>query len=89
MLAHSPACAIQALQFGDSAFSMQCHVELTNSTVSDWGQVPEYKQSLEKTLGSGSIEKLNNEAKKRMADFNNSAKLIYNNLIAQLEKLSI
>jgi GMP synthase-like glutamine amidotransferase len=89
VLAHSPACAIQALQFGDSAFSMQCHVELTNSTVSDWGQVPEYKQSLEKTLGSGSIEKLNNEAKKRMADFNNSAKLIYNNFIAQLEKLSI
>lgn len=89
VLAHSPVCAIQALQFGDSAFSLQCHIELTSTTVSDWGQVPEYEQSLEKTLGPGSLKKLDIEAKKYMTEFNHSAKLIYNNFITQLEKLSI
>ena len=86
ILAQSPVCAIQALQYGESAFSIQCHIELIDSTVSDWGKVPEYKQSLEKTLGPGSLEKLNSEADKHMSDFNHSAKLIYNNFIAQLKK---
>jgi GMP synthase-like glutamine amidotransferase len=85
VLAKSPVCAIQALQYGDSAFSLQCHVELTDKTVSEWGEVPEYEQSLEQTLGSGSLEKLNIEAEKYIIDFNNSARLIYNNFIAQLE----
>jgi len=87
VLAQSPVCATQALQYGESAFSMQCHIELIDSTVSDWGQVPEYEQSLEKTLGTGSLEKLNTEAEKHMIDFNNSARLIYNNFIAQLRTL--
>ncbi len=89
VLAKSPVCAIQALQYGDSAFSLQCHVELTDKTVSEWGEVPEYEQSLEQTLGSGSLEKLNIEAEKYIIDFNNSARLIYNNFIAQLEMHSI
>jgi GMP synthase-like glutamine amidotransferase len=85
VLAESPVCAIQALQYGESAFSMQCHIELIDSTVSDWGKVPAYEQSLEKTLGPGSLEKLDAGAEKHMADFNNSAKLIYNNFITQLK----
>lgn len=88
VLAESPVSAIQALQYGESAFSMQCHIELTDMTISEWGEVPEYKQSLENTLGPGSLEKLNIEAEQYMADFNNSAKLIYNNFITQLKKCS-
>ena len=88
VLAQSPACAIQAMQYGDSAFSMQCHIELIDSTVDDWGEIPEYKQSLEKTLGAGALEKLNAEAKEYMANFNNSAAIIYNNFIKQIKKHS-
>ncbi len=86
VLAQSPVCAIQALQYGESAFSMQCHIELIDSTVSDWGGIPEYKQSLEKTLGPGSLDKLNSAAEKYMSDFNQTAGLIYNNFIDQLKK---
>lgn len=86
VLAHSPICPIQALQFGDSAFSLQCHIELTATTVSDWGRVKEYEQSLDKTLGPGSLKKLNADAKANMRDFNNSARLIYNNFITHLNK---
>lgn len=88
VLARSPACAVQALQYGESAFSMQFHMELIDSTVSDWGQIIEYEQSLEKTLGPGALKKLDAEAKTYMPDFNHSAGLIYNNFIAQLKKRS-
>lgn len=86
ILAESPACHIQALQYGKCAFSMQCHIELIDSTISDWAQIPEYAQSLDKTLGEGSLEKLNIEAEKHMSDFNHSAERIYNNFITQLKK---
>ncbi len=86
VLAQSPACAIQALQYGESAFSMQCHIELIDSTVADWSRVLAYAQSLDKTLGAGALQKLDTEVEKYMPDFNNSAKLIYNNFIAQLKK---
>ena len=84
VLAQSPACAIQALQYGRSAFSLQCHIELIDSTVSDWGKVTEYEQALNQNLGPGALDMLNREAKKYMTDFNNSARLLYNNFIAQL-----
>ena len=86
ILAQSPICAIQALQYGETAFSMQCHIELLDSTVPDWGIVPEYKQSLEQTLGPGSLEKLIDDAAKQMNEFNHSARLIYNNFIDQIKK---
>ncbi len=86
VLAHSPICPIQALQFGNSAFSVQCHIELTDTTVSDWGRVPAYEQALEKTLGPGSLKQLNIEADANMDEFNKSASLIYNNFITHLKK---
>lgn len=85
ILAESPACSIQALQYGEHAFSMQCHIELINTTVSDWARIPEYAQSLEKTLGTGSVEYLNTETAKKMKDFNHSARLIYDNFITVLK----
>lgn len=89
ILAKSPSCSLQALQYKNTAFSMQCHIEMIDSTVSDWGKIAEYEQSLEKTLGPGSLEKLDTEVEKHMPNFNNSAKIIYNNFISQLkEKLS-
>ena len=38
-------CAVNALSYGGHAFSVQFHVELTPTTVSDWGEIPEYAQS--------------------------------------------
>ncbi len=79
VIAQSSACAIQALQFGETAFSMQCHVELTDTTISDWGKIPEYEQSLEQTLGLGSLLKLETEANSSMSEFGNTARILYNN----------
>jgi GMP synthase-like glutamine amidotransferase len=88
ILARSPLCAIQALQYGDTAFSMQCHIEITDTTVTDWGKVPVYKESLEQTLGDGSLEILNDETLQNMTDFNHSARIIYNNFMQALKRHS-
>ena len=40
VLAHSPGCNVQALRVGRTAYSLQYHVELTATTVSEWGQSP-------------------------------------------------
>jgi GMP synthase-like glutamine amidotransferase len=79
VLAHSPACPIQAFRVGKSAYGLQYHIELTETTVSEWGQVPEYEQSLEQTLGPGALPRLNADANRHMADFNRTARIVYNN----------
>lgn len=50
-LASSPGCAVQAMRWGAHAYGIQFHAEITDETVSDWRAVPEYWDSLIKTLG--------------------------------------
>ncbi len=85
VLAVSPACAIQALQYGDTAFSVQFHIELTDTTVADWGKVPAYEQSLEKMLGAGALQHLARRAQDNMGEFNRCANLMYNNFINMIK----
>lgn len=82
VLARSPACAIQALRLDGCAYGIQYHVELTGATVSEWGQVPAYKQSLERSCGRGALERLNQEACERMPACNRDARRIYDNFMA-------
>jgi GMP synthase-like glutamine amidotransferase len=82
ILASSPACAVQAVRVGDRAYGLQYHVELTASTISDWGAVPVYQQSLERTLGTGSMPRLDAEARLRMPIFNRDARCLYDNFMS-------
>ena len=54
-LASSDVCAIQSFRVGRNAWGIQYHVEQTPTTVDEWGAVPAYAASLEKTLGPGSL----------------------------------
>lgn len=66
ILAQSNLCPAQALQVGDKAFSMQFHIEITDEAISDWAKVPEYQQSLEKTLGLDAIDAFQKNAADHM-----------------------
>ena len=79
VLARSPACRVQALAFGDAVVSVQYHVELTTDTVPQWGEVPEYAAALEATLGAGALVRLRAEAQHAMADFNHTARVLFDN----------
>jgi len=81
VLASSPACAIQALSVGERAFSIQFHVEMTDTTVKDWGCVPEYKSALENTLGPDGLASFQRETDKRMPVFKRSARQLFDNFM--------
>jgi len=81
ILATSPLCDIQAMRVGANAWSLQYHVELTDRTVAEWGEVPAYAQSLDAVMGPGSLPRLEKEAAALMPQFNAAAKQLYENFM--------
>ena len=46
LLATSPACRHQAFRFGDRAYGLQFHPEVTAGMVTEWADVPEYADAM-------------------------------------------
>ncbi len=57
-LAESPAYPNQAFRFGDVAYGVQFHVEVSPELAREWADVPEYAAALERVLGPGALEGL-------------------------------
>ena len=81
VLARSDACSIQAMRVGKNAWSMQYHVELEPSTISDWGKVPAYDQALSATLGAGALQRMDEKAQVLMPAFAQDARRLYANFM--------
>ena len=79
VLVSTEACAIQAISVGTHALSVQFHIEITPTTVAEWGQILAYKTALEKQLGKNALDNLNNDAGKHIADMNRYSLLLYKN----------
>ena len=79
LLASSPETKYQIFKYQNHAYGIQFHIEVKNTTVSEWGCVPEYKFALEKELGQGALEKFDKEAKSNMSQMNNYSKILYSN----------
>ncbi|MEM6482870.1 MAG: type 1 glutamine amidotransferase [Pseudomonadota bacterium] len=79
VLASSSACAVQAMSWGEHAFSMQFHIEIEANTVEEWSHISEYKSALEKAMGEGSLPAFEARAAENMTAFNRTAKQIYTN----------
>ncbi len=86
VLAKSGVCAVQALGYGDHAFSFQYHIEITADTVSEWAKIPAYERALESNLGSGALPRLQAEAAQAMAEFNRSARVVYDNFMRIVQR---
>ena len=76
-LASSPETKYQIFKYKDHAYGIQFHIEVKNTTVKDWGCVPEYKSALEKQLGKGALEKFDNQAQINMKNMNNYSYILY------------
>ena len=79
LLASSPVTKYQIFKYQNHAYGIQFHIEIKDTTVNDWGCVPEYKRALEDQLGDGALEKFDKSAKNNMEDMNNYSKILYNN----------
>ncbi|MDC3006853.1 type 1 glutamine amidotransferase [Candidatus Pelagibacter sp.] len=79
LLASSPVTKYQIFKFQDHAYGIQFHIEIKDTTVKEWGCVPEYKKALEDQLGNAALEKFDESAKNNMKDMNNYSKILYNN----------
>jgi len=78
-LMSSPVCRYEAMAVGDTAVSMQFHVEIEPNTVADWGEIPEYATALENSCGQNALAQMNAEAADSIGDMTKAAKTIYNN----------
>jgi GMP synthase-like glutamine amidotransferase len=58
LLASSPLYPNQAFRWGERAYAVQFHIEVSAGMAREWGEVPEYRASLEKTLGPGALERM-------------------------------
>ena len=79
LLASSSVTKYQIFKYQSHAYGIQFHIEIKDTTVNEWGCVPEYKKALEDQLGVGALEKFNQSAKKNMEDMNNYSKILYSN----------
>ena len=79
LLASSPETKYQIFKYQKHAYGIQFHIEIKDTTVGEWGCVPEYKSALEKELGEGALEKLGVDAKNNMSNMNNYSKILYEN----------
>ena len=58
LLASSKETKYQIFRYKNNAYGIQFHIEIKDTTVNDWGCVPEYKSALENQLGQGALENL-------------------------------
>jgi len=79
ILASSPITKYQIFKYQNHAYGIQFHIEIKDTTVNEWGCVPEYKSALEKQLGEGALEKFDKEAKSNMSEMNKYSKILYSN----------
>jgi GMP synthase (glutamine-hydrolysing) len=57
-LAGSPMCPNQAFRWGDRAYGVQFHLEVSTEMASEWAAVPAYEESLERVKGPGALPRL-------------------------------
>ena len=79
LIASSKETKYQIFRYKNNAYGIQFHIEIKDTTVNDWGCVPEYKLALENQLGQGALEKFDKDAKENMTNMNNYSKILYTN----------
>ena len=79
IIASSSSTKYQIFKYKEHAYGIQFHVEIKNTTVNDWGCVPQYKEALEQNLGGNALEKFDQAAKENMVNLNHYSETIYEN----------
>ena len=82
VLGSTPACRVQAMSTGPGVLSLQYHVEITPTTVTEWAGIPAYRDALERHLGPSALDEFRRRAAAHMSEFNRHARRLYDNWMA-------
>jgi GMP synthase (glutamine-hydrolysing) len=82
LLAGSPAYANQAFRFGERAYGVQFHLEVSPEMAREWSLVPEYAASLESVLGAGAAGRLLDELAARADELRGYARALFRRWLA-------
>ena len=86
LLASSSETKYQIFRYQNHAYGIQFHIEAKDTTVNEWGCVPQYKSALEKQLGPGALKKFDNEAQANMKNMNNYSNILYSKFKSDILK---
>ena len=86
LLASSSETKYQIFRYQNHAYGIQFHIEVKDTTVNEWGCVPQYKSALEKQLGPGALKKFDNEAQANMKNMNNYSNILYSKFKSDILK---
>ena len=81
-LAASPAYVNQAFRFGERAYGVQFHLEVSPEMAREWSLVPEYAASLESVLGAGAAGRLLDELAARADELRGYARALFRRWLA-------
>ena len=82
VLARSDSCPVQALRFGENAWSMQYHIEIEDDTIANWSAIPAYHAALIDALGAEGVASMTAKANENMSGFLEASETIYSNFMA-------
>jgi GMP synthase-like glutamine amidotransferase len=85
VLASNAHCAIQSFSFANIAYGVQYHMEPTECTIHEWGQIPEYRKSLEQIAGTDGARRLEQQTIERINDFRQSSGILHRNFLRIVE----
>jgi GMP synthase-like glutamine amidotransferase len=72
------------MRVGQNAYGIQFHVELQESTISDWGQVPAYAEALDNTLGPDSLVRMQGQASPLFPEFRKVSEILFRNFVEKI-----
>ena len=84
LLASSPETKYQIFKYQNHAYGIQFHIEIKDTTVSEWGCVPEYKNALEQSLGSDALPEMKNAVNAEISTMQDQCKMLYQNFLKVL-----
>ena len=84
VLASSAVCNCQAMRVGRNAYGIQFHVELQESTISAWGEVPAYAHALDSTLGAGALARMQTQAEPLFPKFRGVSEVLFRNFVEKI-----
>jgi GMP synthase-like glutamine amidotransferase len=78
-LARSDAIPNQAFRWGERAYGVQFHLEVTPEMAQEWATIPAYRESLASTLGPDEGEAFIAEVERRATDLHPPARRLFSN----------